>query len=82
MRDAESIPVPIDRGRLERCPRELALGEAPTKQAEEDDPIEDIVRAAGQGLVEVGKRVEGMAEPTARVVNKVLQVLKFAPLVL
>jgi hypothetical protein len=53
-----------------------------TKQAEEDDPIEDIVRMAGQGLVEVGKKVEGMAEPISRVVNKVLDVLRFAPLVL
>jgi hypothetical protein len=53
-----------------------------TEQAQEDDPIEEAVRGAGQVIVNLGKGVADLAEPIAKAVNAVLTVLKFAPLVL
>jgi hypothetical protein len=53
-----------------------------TKQAAEDEPLEDVVRAAGETIVKIGQGVADLAEPIAKAVNAVLSVLKFAPLVL
>ena len=53
-----------------------------TKQAAEDDPLEDVVRAAGETIVKIGEGVGELAGPIAKAVNSVLAVLKFAPLIL
>ena len=52
------------------------------REAASDDPLEDVIRAAGQTLVSIGKTVQDLASPVAKAVNGVLSVLKFAPLVL
>jgi hypothetical protein len=53
-----------------------------TKLAEDDDPIEEAVRGAGQVIVNIGQGVAELAGPIAKAVNAVLAVLKFAPLIL
>lgn len=53
-----------------------------TKLAEDDDPIEEAIRGAGQVIVNIGQGVADLAAPVAKAVNAVLSVLKFAPLVL
>lgn len=53
-----------------------------TKLAQDDDPIEEAIRGAGQVIVGIGQGVADLAAPIAKAVNTVLTVLKFAPLVL
>jgi hypothetical protein len=52
------------------------------KLSEDEDPIEEAIRGAGQVIVNIGKGVADLAAPVAKAVNTVLSVLKFAPLVL
>lgn len=49
-----------------------------TDQARESEPLEDIVRAAGNGLIQAGQLVSDMAEPIAGAVKRVLSLLKIA----
>jgi len=53
-----------------------------TREAASEDPLEDVIRAAGGTLVSIGQTVQELANPVATAVNRVLQVLKFAPLIL
>jgi hypothetical protein len=53
-----------------------------SEQAAQNDPLEDVVRAAGETIVKIGQGVGEFAGPIAKAVNTVLSVLKFAPLVL
>jgi hypothetical protein len=53
-----------------------------TSQAQQNDPIEEAVRGAGQVIVNIGQGVADLAAPIAKAVNTVLSVLKLAPIVL
>jgi hypothetical protein len=62
---------------------EIAEGvELIAKQAEKEEPGANYVRAAGETIVKIGNGVQEFAEPIAKAVNKVLSVLKLAPLLL
>lgn len=51
-------------------------------EAKESEPGADLIRAAGETIVNIGNGVQEFAEPIAKAVNKVLSVLKLAPLLL
>lgn len=51
-------------------------------QSSEPEPVEAIVRAAGEALVDLGKGVQDLAGPIATAVNGVLRALKFVAIVL
>ena len=53
-----------------------------SKSAADPDPMEDVIRAAGQTIVKIGSGIQDLAEPIANAVNAVLSVLKFAPILL
>ena len=50
------------------------------KEVAEADPVEGIVRAAGETLIHIGTKVAEFAKPISVAVNGVLLALKFAPI--